>query len=129
MESIFNIKRFEDISPLVDLNSLDPSIKVGGLFKIDNNLFSTDVERHKGIVFSLEENKADYYRLLQEVRTKNSWEEWVLFILEGVEQTSRETIDLINSIKELMYIAKKKIQTEASDIYSKDLLDILFLQL
>ncbi|MVT40086.1 hypothetical protein GO495_05790 [Chitinophaga oryziterrae] len=28
-------------------------------------------------------NKSDYYRLLQEVRIKNNWEEWVLYVLKG----------------------------------------------
>ena len=43
-------------------------------------------------------NKSDYYRLLNEVRTKDSWEEWVLYMLNGIEITSRESIKLIESI-------------------------------
>ncbi len=38
------------------------------------------------------QNKADYYRLLQEVRTKENWEEWVLYMLDGVEKTSLRSI-------------------------------------
>ncbi|MEA2027371.1 MAG: hypothetical protein U9N49_00135 [Campylobacterota bacterium] len=51
-------------------------------------------------------NKADYYRLLQEVRTDDNWEEWVLYILDGVEQTSLETIELIYEIDRLMIKTK-----------------------
>ena len=43
-------------------------------------------------------NKAEYYRLIQAVRDKNTdnakqWEEWILFMLKGVEQTAQDTID------------------------------------
>jgi Fic family protein len=55
-------------------------------------------------------NKSDYYRLLQEVRTKNNWEEWILYMLEGVEYTANETINLINEIKGLMNYTKNKMQ-------------------
>ena len=43
-------------------------------------------------------HKNDYYRLLQEVRVKGDWEEWILFILKGVEVTARNTINQINQI-------------------------------
>ncbi len=31
-------------------------------------------------------HKADYYRLLQEVRTQDKWEEWILYMLDAVER-------------------------------------------
>jgi Fic family protein len=72
------------------------------------------------------EHKSDYYRLLQEVRTKDNWEEWILFILDGVEQTSLESIELINSISQLMEKTQNKLANELPKIYSKDLVEILF---
>jgi Fic family protein len=74
----------------------------------------------------INQNKGDYYRLLQKVRTENAWEEWVLFILEGVEQTSMQTIKIIEGIKELMKVHKQRIRTELPKIYSQDLLNNLF---
>jgi Fic family protein len=71
-------------------------------------------------------NKNEYYRLLQLVRDNGSWEEWILFILDGVESTAKETIDLVQKIKTLMMSAKSKIRTEAPKIYSQDLLNNLF---
>ncbi len=115
--------QFESIHPFYDGNGRTGRI-INVIYLVLKKLLDIPVLYLSRFII---ENKADYYRLLQEVRTKNSWEEWILFMLEGVEQTSRETISLINSIKELMFLAKRKIQTEASDIYSKDLLDILFL--
>ena len=71
-------------------------------------------------------NKGEYYRLLQIVRETGSWDEWILFILEGIESTAKETIDLVQKIKTLMMSAKSKIRTDAPKIYSQDLLNNLF---
>ncbi|MFO0214031.1 MAG: Fic family protein, partial [Pseudanabaena sp.] len=70
--------------------------------------------------------KSDYYRLLQEVRTEGNWEDWLLFMLEGIEQTSRQTIVLIQSIRDLMQQYKIKLRGELPKIYSQDLLNIIF---
>ncbi|MEA4936779.1 Adenosine monophosphate-protein transferase SoFic [bioreactor metagenome] len=40
-------------------------------------------------------NKPDYYHHLQQIRDDNHWEEWILFIIRGIEITSKETINLI----------------------------------
>ena len=71
-------------------------------------------------------HKADYYRLLQSVRTDNTWEEWILFMLNGIEQTANQTIQLIHQINELMQQAANDIQTFSTKLYSKDLLETLF---
>lgn len=55
-------------------------------------------------------NKNEYYRLLQSVRDDNQWDEWILFMLDGVIQTSKETISLINSMKAIMQDYKIKIR-------------------
>lgn len=49
-----------------------------------------------------------------------------MYILDGIEQTSKDTIKLINGIKELMDITKVKMQEQVPKIYSKDLLDVIF---
>jgi Fic family protein len=46
--------------------------------------------------------------------------------LEGVEQTSIQTIKIIEGIKELMKVHKQRIRTELPKIYSQDLLNNLF---
>ena len=72
------------------------------------------------------DNKADYYRLLQEKREKDIWEDWILFILIGVEETARQTISLIEQMIALMQEYKIKIREEHSTIYSQDLINSLF---
>ncbi|MCP4179621.1 MAG: Fic family protein, partial [bacterium] len=74
-------------------------------------------------------NKRDYYKLLQEVRTKENWEEWILYILKAVEITSKSTLSIIESIINLMNesieICKAKLP---KTIYSKELIENIFMQ-
>ncbi len=72
-------------------------------------------------------HKSDYYRLLQEVREKENWIDWVMYMLDGVEQTSYKTIHLIQEIEKLMKKQKELIRTHLPKIYSKALLETLFL--
>lgn len=114
--------QFESIHPFYDGN--------GRTGRIINILYLVKQELLKIPILYLSryinENKANYYRLLQEVRDNDNWEEWILFMLEGVEQTSKQTILLIDGIKNEMLKFKKKMRTELPKIYSQDLLNNLF---
>ncbi len=70
--------------------------------------------------------KADYYRLLQKVRDTGEWEEWIIYILTGVEQTAKETIVLISEMKKLMQDYKIRIRSQYPKMYSQDLLNNIF---
>jgi len=72
------------------------------------------------------QNKSDYYRLLQEVREHKTWEPWILFMLDGVEQTSKQTISLIKNIQTIMQEYKHGIRGQLPKIYSQDLINNLF---
>ncbi|MGE4419630.1 MAG: Fic family protein [Sulfurimonas sp.] len=71
-------------------------------------------------------NKADYYRLLNDVSFNNGLHEWILFMLKGVEEISKETIQTIKNIEVLMEKTKNTILENKPKIYSKDLLEALF---
>ena len=75
------------------------------------------------------ENKNDYYRLLRDVTKKNAWEQWILFMLEAVEQTSVHTREKILAIRGLLdntlELAKQRLP---SRVYSKELIELLFHQ-
>ena len=45
--------------------------------------------------------KQDYYRLLLGVTAADAWEEWILYVLAGIEQTSRATVRKIGDIRAL----------------------------
>jgi Fic family protein len=70
--------------------------------------------------------KADYYRLLQAVRDADAWEEWVLYMLEAVEQTAGQTIRTIHAIKAALFDYKHRIREEYK-FYSQDLINNLFM--
>ena len=70
-------------------------------------------------------NKSEYYRLLQSVRTEDLWEDWLLFMIKGVEETAKETIELIINIKHLMFDFKRRLRDNYK-FYSQDLLNNLF---
>ena len=72
------------------------------------------------------QNKAEYYQVLQDVRTKNDWEHLILYFLKSIEITAKQTINLITEINDLMYAYKIDIQKQLPKIYSQDLINNLF---
>jgi Fic family protein len=74
------------------------------------------------------DNKKDYYRLLQEVRTRSNWEEWVLYINRALEVTASETIEKVHQINNLFYSTMELLKKEKPKVYSKELLELLFVQ-
>ena len=115
--------QFESIHPFYDGNGRTGRI-INILYLILKELLDLPILYLSSYIIR---NKADYYRLLQEVRTKENWEEWILYMLDGVEQTSLETIELINDIYALMHKTKTEIKEKLPKIYSKDLVEILFM--
>ena len=74
------------------------------------------------------EYKTDYYRLLAEVTERGEWEEWILFMLEAVYQTSMFTLGKINAIYNLFTQVTSIVKEKAEDIYSRELIEIIFSQ-
>jgi Fic family protein len=113
--------QFESIHPFYDGNGRTGRI-INILYLITEKLQNLPILYLSNYIIK---NKSDYYRLLQDVREKNKWEEWLIFMIKGVEQTSRETIELIIQIRDLMMIYKNKLRDNYK-FYSQDLLNNLF---
>lgn len=114
--------QFESIHPFYDGNGRTGRI-INVLYLVKQKLLNSPVLYLSRYI---NKNKADYYRLLQKVRDQDSWEEWILFILDAVEQTSRQTTYLIQGIKSLMQNHKEKMRSELPKIYSQDLINVIF---
>jgi len=71
-------------------------------------------------------NKSDYYRLLKQVSFDNGLNEWILFMLKGIEIIAKETIQIIKEVETLMEKTKRTIKEKKPKIYSKDLVEALF---
>ncbi len=72
-------------------------------------------------------NKNEYYASLGAVTERFSWKNWILFILEGVEQTSYYTINLIEKINELFENTKNYILNE-NPKFNQEIIKLLFYQ-
>jgi len=114
--------QFESIHPFFDGNGRTGRI-INVLYLVQQGLLNTPILYLSRYI---NRHKQDYYRLLQAVRDHGVWEEWVLFILRGVEQTALQTIRLIEQIRTLMQHHKQAMRTQMSGVYSQDLLNLLF---
>jgi Fic family protein len=114
--------QFESIHPFYDGNGRTGRI-INILYLVQKGLLHLPVLY---LSHHIIQHKSDYYRLLQEVRDKDRWEEWILFMLDGVEKTAAASVTLIASIKELMLQYKHLIRSNHPKLYSQDLLNNLF---
>lgn len=113
--------QFESIHPFYDGNGRTGRI-VNVLYLVKEGLLDIPVlYLSRAIV----RTKADYYRLLQAVRDKDTWEDWVLYMLDAVEKTAADAISVIQSVKALLLDYKHRIRA-AHRFYSQDLINNLF---
>jgi Fic family protein len=113
--------QFETIHPFYDGNGRTGRI-INVLYLVKAGLLDIPVlYLSRAIVRS----KADYYRLLQSVREQGIWQEWVLYMLDAIEQTAVEGIDTLRAIKSLLLDYKHRIRA-SHRFYSQDLINNLF---
>ena len=117
--------QFESIHPFYDGNGRTGRI-LNILYLLHEGLLNYPVlylSRYINI------NKGLYYRYLQAVRDSGSaeqWEEYVLFMLEGVIRTSRLTSEIVISLRNTMAEYKHRIRDSHPSFYSQDLINVLF---
>jgi len=116
--------QFESIHPFSDGNGRTGRI-LNVLYLVNQGLIE-----HPMLFLSKKilETKDKYYLLLQEVTERQKWEEWIVYMLEGIIDTSKYTSEKITKILEAMEQTKKAIRENEPKIYSKDLLEVLFKQ-
>ncbi|MCG2587182.1 Fic family protein [Rhodohalobacter sulfatireducens] len=113
--------QFESIHPFYDGNGRTGRI-INMLYLVQKNLLDIPVLYLSRYIV---QTKPQYYELLQKVRTDQDWESWILYMLEGVAQTSKGTIADIINIREQMMQAKHQIRKQFS-FYSQDLINHIF---
>jgi Fic family protein len=114
--------RFESIHPFYDGNGRTGRI-LCVLYLVKQGLLDIPVlylSRH------IVRTKSDYYRLLQDVRNRDAWEEWVLYMLTAVEQTATDGIATVASIRKALFAVKHKVRNDFK-FYSQDLINNLFM--
>jgi len=113
--------QFESIHPFYDGNGRTGRI-INVLYLVMNDLLDLPILYLSRYII---ENKGEYYKLLQEVRETDNFENWVIYLLNGVEQIAKETIILIGKIRELIFEYKNLLRNNYK-FYSQDLLNNLF---
>jgi len=71
-------------------------------------------------------SKNEYYRFLQQVRESGAWEEWLLYMIRAIDETSKTTLHLVEAIRQQMADMKRRLRADLLALYSQDLLNNLF---
>ena len=116
--------QFESIHPFYDGNGRTGRI-LNILYLIINNMLDIPILYLSSYI---NENKSEYYRLLNKVNKSEEWEDYILYILKGIEQTSNNTITKINAINNLLSETILIAQEKEPKIYRKELIELLFEQ-
>ncbi len=99
--------QFETIHPFLDGNG-----RVGRLL-ISLMLFEAGVLGQPLLYLSyyLKQHRAEYYHLLDTVRTEGDWEAWLDFFLEGVASTAGSAVDTAHRLLALFRDDAARVQT------------------
>jgi len=72
--------------------------------------------------------KNDYYSLLNDVTNSGNWTAWIIYMLTAVKETAIYTLKKVNNIYSLFQETLDKVQKEIPDVYSYELVSLLFEQ-
>jgi Fic family protein len=114
--------QFESIHPFYDGNGRTGRV-LNILYLVKEGLLASPILHLSRFI---DQTKEDYYRLLQDVRDTGNWEPWLLYMLDGIERTSRRTTGIIHGIRSLMREFEERMKSGCPKIYSYDLLGNLF---
>lgn len=114
--------QFEAIHPFSDGNGRTGRI-LNLLYLVDKGLLDSPVLFLSRYIIA---NKTEYYLGLRGVTEKQSWESWVLFMLQAIEKTAQQACEQVTRILALMEAVRERVLQEAPNIYSKDLIEVIF---
>ncbi|MBS1560978.1 MAG: Fic family protein [Bacteroidetes bacterium] len=106
--------QFETIHPFLDGNGRTGRLLIAMILQLEGVL------RHPLLYLSLylKQHRAEYYRLLGQVRTTGDWEQWLGFFLEGVEQTSTGAVDTAHRLLTCFNTDSEAIRSHGRNIGS-----------
>jgi len=116
--------QFEAIHPFYDGNGRTGRV-LNVLFLIERGLLTIPILYLSRFIVR---NKQDYYQLLNAVTREQRWDNWLLFMLNGVEQTAVWTTEKISAIRALMESTTVYIREQLPKIYSHELVQLIFEQ-
>jgi len=114
--------QFEAIHPFTDGNGRTGRI-INVLFLIQQQLLEIPVLYLSHYIIN---HKNDYYSLIRQITEKQQWQDWIIYILDGVAQTSSWTTEKIRAINQLLEHTCDYVRHKKPKIYSRELIDIIF---
>lgn len=117
--------QFEAIHPFSDGNGRTGRI-LNILYLILNDMLDLPILYLSQYIIA---NKDKYYKHLSQVTEENEWQGWIMYMLDGIEQTATSTRNKIIEINDLfectLDYAKQKLPNY---MYSKELIELIFEQ-
>lgn len=114
--------QFEAIHPFTDGNGRTGRI-INILYLVQQGLLTVPVLYLSRYLIK---HKNAYYAGLRGVTEESKWQEWIEFILDGVDETARGTKEKIFEIRAAMDETQDLIREKLPKVYSKDLVETLF---
>lgn len=114
--------QFEAIHPFVDGNGRTGRILLLLYLKLSGLLEVPAIYLSEYII----QNKNDYYTKLRGVTENENWEDYILYMLDMIEQTASKSLKRLNLITQAIEEMSTNIKTKLPKMYSKDLVEILF---
>lgn len=114
--------QFEAIHPFTDGNGRTGRI-LNSLFLIGEGLLTLPILYLSRYIIQHHE---DYYRLLREVTRDANWQDWIIYVVRGVEETSKWTTEKIKSIRTLAEHTAEYIRSREPRVYSYELVNVIF---
>jgi len=116
--------QFEAIHPFTDGNGRTGRV-INLLMLVSLGLLKSPILYHsRGII----RRKTEYYQNLIGITRQEAWETWILYMLEVIEESALWTYQKIESIRHLRRETKNLLKEQHPNIYSAELLDVLFNQ-
>jgi Fic family protein len=116
--------QFEAIHPFTDGNGRTGRV-LNSLFLVEQGLLPLPILYLSRYIIA---HKADYYRLLLAVTRDEAWEDWLLYMLQGVEDTAVWTTGKIAAVRALAQETTDHVRRQLPKIYTHELVDTIFEQ-
>lgn len=113
--------QFEAIHPFYDGNGRTGRI-LNVLMLVQNGLIDLPILYLSGYIVR---NKSEYYALLRGVTERQEWENWILFMVRGVEESAREAYGLIDQLRSVQAEIVAEIRKSMSVAPAAELAEVL----
>jgi Fic family protein len=116
--------QFEAIHPFPDGNGRTGRV-INILYLVEQGLLSIPTLYLSGYLI---QNRSEYYQGLRRITETGAWEDWIVYVLEGVEQTAIATKNKILAVREAMLRATERARHEMQRGFSQELIELIFQQ-